>query len=142
MEDILQLRDELDPTYLGEIVQNHYFFYLVGTCRELGKNEYTIPSGELLPVDLDRSTWDKPKIKSGLTACLICKIRQDTLSNIQAAVSAESFAIALNNSLVYDRGNIEFSENQFTNLQKRLRQILTCYEDCVQKYPESDIIIL
>lgn len=140
-EKIKKLRETLDPVYLGEVVQNHYFFYLAGTVRrELGKNEYKIPSGEMFPVDLDRSSWSRPKIKTDLSACLICKIRQDTLMNLRDAADLTSFEVAMNNSLIYDRGRIEFKKEEFKNLKKRLEHVLDCYEECLAKYPESDII--
>ena len=144
-EDIENLRNGLPLEYLTDITQNHLFFYLLDTIRDLGYNEYKLSNGSLVAVDLDRARWKAIRGKNRaprLTFCHLCKISENTLRKLQDAAEDNSLAIAVVNSLGFDPFQLSFSKDESKILQQRIDNFFKeCLNPCITKYGLSNVVV-
>jgi len=137
----LRYSDEEELRYLAEVTQNHFFFYLLGTLRDLGYNEYALPSGELMAVDLDRAKWESVGSEAKLTVCSLCLIKQETLEKIQNAVEDGALGYTVQHSLLFDPARLIFTDAERMILNDRLQNLIDCIYQCVKQYGEENVII-
>ena len=97
---------------------------------------------KLIALDLDRGNWDSPRFPdiNTLSSCSFCKILHSDYEKLKSA-TGKKIGTLVANSLNFDPDHILFSFNQISTLEKRIRNLLNCIDQCVQRYSESDVFL-